>query len=443
MASTDTALLLAPLSYLLLSSCTSPTTTGTPTGDQPATTPSEAAAATDQQQTAAAAAGRRVKITTDQGMSVSMRGEDPLSLPDVPEVATMRGAQGGQGFVDSETALAPGEGLQVPPEATGGEGSSKPRVKITVDQGMSVCMRGEDPLSLPGPPEVAALRGAQGGQGFVDSETALAPDEGLLVPPEATTAAGDSSSSSSSSKPRVKVSTDQGMSVSMRGEDPNSLPGRPEVAAVRGAESAAGFVDSEKVLQPDEGLPMPAELAESAGPAAAAGSSTADVQTPAGAKHEAEGFGSHEVLLAPAEQAQAAGLTAQAEGLDEPTATMSLNEERLAVAVAAAAAAAATVRQAGGAAAAEVEEAAEAVDARNALLQGPGAEPVQQIMAEAQGIADAAKSGSEALQQQQQQSEAPQGSEEQQQQQQQQPGDARGGRSSKRGGWLKRWITGK
>ncbi|WIA09999.1 hypothetical protein OEZ85_010211 [Tetradesmus obliquus] len=307
------------------------------------------------------------------------------------------------------------------------------RVKVTTDQGMSVSMRGEDPLSLPDAPEVAAMRGAQGGQGFVDSETALGPDKGLLVRPGATAAAAGNSSGSSS-KPRVKSTADQGMSVSMRGEDPLSLPDAPEVAAMRGAESPAGFVDSGEALQPDEGLLVPADLAEPPGTAAAAaaaagGGGTADVQTPAGAKHEAEGFRSHEVLLAPAEQAQAAGLAAQAEGLDEPAATMSVDDERLAGALAAAAAAAAaSVRYAGGAAAAEVQEAAEAVDARNALLQGPGAEPVQQIMAEAQGIADAARSGAEALQQQQQQ--------------QQQAAGSRGGRASKRGGWLKRWITG-
>jgi hypothetical protein len=299
---------------------------------------------------------------------------------------------------------------------------------------MSVSMRGEDPLSLPDAPEVAAMRGAQGGKGFVDSETALAPDDGLLVPPEAT---GDSSSSSSS-KPRVKITVDQGMSVSMRGEDPYSLPDAPEVAAVRGAESAAGFVDSEKALAADEGLLVPPEVDQQPAAAAAAaggsgGSRTADVQTAAGAKHEAQGWGSHEQLLAPAEQAQAAGLPAQAEGLEEPTASMSMDDERLAAAVAAAAAAAAaTVRYAGGTAAAEVEEVAAGVDARNALLEGPGATPVQQIMEEAQGIADAAKSGSEELQLQGQQ----------EQEQQQQPGELRGGRLSKRGGWLKRWITG-
>uniref|UniRef100_A0A383W2G5 CBM20 domain-containing protein n=1 Tax=Tetradesmus obliquus TaxID=3088 RepID=A0A383W2G5_TETOB len=404
-------------------------------GDQPVQRPASSSAA--EQQQPASPTGHRVKITTDQGMSVSMRGADPLSLPDAPEVAAMRGAQGGQGFVDSETALAPDEGLLVPPEATAaaaGEGVSKPRVKITADQGMSVSMRGEDPLSLPDAPEVAAMRSAQGGQGFVDSETALGPDEGLLVPPGATAAAAGNSSGSSS-KPRVKITTDQGMSVSMRGEDPLSLPDAPEVAAMRGAESPAGFVDIGEALQPDEGLLVPADLAEPAGTAAAAaagGGGTADVQTPAGAKHEAEGFGSHEVLLAPAEQAQAAGLAAQAEGLDEPTATLSVDDERLAAGLAAAAAAAAaSVRYAGGAAAAEVQEAAEAVDARNALLQGPGAEPVQQIMAEAQGIADAARSGAEALQQQQQQ-----------QGQEQQAAGPRGGRVSKRGGWLKRWITG-
>jgi hypothetical protein len=166
------------------------------------------------------------------------------------------------------------------------------------------------------------------------------------------------------------------------------------------------------------------------GPAAA--SRTADVQTRAGAQHEKDGFGSHEVLLAPWEQATAAGLAAQAEGLDEPTATMSVDDERLAAALAAAAAAASTVRYAGGAAAARVEEVAAAVDARNELLQGPDATPVQQIMAEAQGIADAAKSSSGVQQQQ-----------EQQQQQGRQPGESRGGgRSSKRGGWLKRWIKG-
>jgi hypothetical protein len=184
-------------------------------------------------------------------------------------------------------------------------------------------------------------------------------------------------------------------------------------------------------------MSMDAEVgAAAAAPAAgaAAGSGrTADVQTRAGAKHEAEGFGSHEALLAPPEQAQAAGLAAQAEGLDEPTATMSVDDERLAAAVAAAAAAASTVRYAGGAAAARVEEAAAAVDARNELLQGPDATPVQQIMAEAQGIADAAKSSSD-VQQQQGQAQQPQGG---------QPGESRGGgRSSKRGGWLKRWIKG-
>jgi hypothetical protein len=211
-----------------------------------------------------------------------------------------------------------------------------------------------------------------------------------------------------------------------------------------------GFGSHEALLAPPEqaaaaGLAAQAEgLDEAAasmsmdgekGPAAAG--RTADVQTRAGAQHEADRFGSHEALLAPPEQAAAAGLAAQAEELDEPTATMSVDDERLAAALAAAAAAASIVRYAGGAAAARVEEAAAAVDARNELLQGPDATPVQQIMAEAQGIADAAKSSSDVQQQQQ--------SQEQQQQQQQgrQPGESRGGgRSSKRGGWLKRWIKG-
>jgi hypothetical protein len=260
----------------------------------------------------------------------------------------------------------------------------------------------------------------------VDSQTALQPDEGLLVPaellqPGAAAAAGSSRT--------ADVQTRAGALHEAEGFGSHeALLAPPEQAQAAGLAAQAEGLDEAAASMSMDGDQ------ESAAAGGARSVRTTDVQTRAGAKHEAEGFGSHEALLAPPEQARAAGLAAQAEGLDEPTATMSVDDERLAAAVAAAAAAASTVRYAGGAAAARVEEAASAVDARNELLQGPDAVPVQQIMAEAQGIADAAKSGSDGQQQQQGQ---------EQQQQGRQPGDVRGGgRSSKRGGWLKRWIKG-